>query len=87
MEGGRLVRAGVELEMNAYCRRAVAEGVTLAAESGGSCTVLTLGPASAEDVLREAIAWGSAEGLHLCDPAFVGSDTLATAARWPPPCR
>ncbi len=79
MEDGHLVRAGVELEMNAYCRRAVAEGVTLATETGGSCTVLTLGPASAEDVLREAIAWGADTGLHLCDPAFVGSDTLATA--------
>ena len=79
IEDGRLVRAGVELEMNAYCRRAVAEGVTLAAETGGSCTVVTLGPTSAEDVLREAIAWGADSGLHLCDPAFAGSDTLATA--------
>lgn len=76
---GRLVRAGVELEMNAYCRRAVAEGVALAAETGGSCTVVTLGPPSAEDVLREAVAWGADAGLHLCDPAFAGSDTLATA--------
>ncbi len=79
MEDGHLVRAGVELEMNAYCRRAVAEGVTLATETGGSCTVLTLGPASAEDVLREAIAWGAGAGIHLSDPAFAGSDTLATA--------
>jgi electron transfer flavoprotein alpha/beta subunit len=79
IEDGRLVRAGVELEMNAYCRRAVAEGVALAGTTGGSCTVLTLGPDSAEDVLREAIAWGADAGLHLCDPAFAGSDTLATA--------
>jgi electron transfer flavoprotein alpha subunit len=79
MEDGRLVRAGVELEMNAYCRRAVAEGVTLATDTGGSCTVMTLGPPSAEDVLREAIAWGADSGLHLCDAAFAGSDTLATA--------
>jgi electron transfer flavoprotein alpha subunit len=79
MEGGRLVRDGVELEMNAYCRRAVAEGVILARDTGGSCTVLTLGPPSAEDVVREAIAWGADDGLHVCDPAFSGSDTLATA--------
>ncbi len=79
MTEGRLVRDGVELEMNAYCRRAVAEGVTLATETGGTCTVLTLGPPSAEDVLREAIAWGAGSGLHLCDDAFAGSDTLATA--------
>jgi electron transfer flavoprotein alpha/beta subunit len=79
MEVGRLVRDGVELEMNAYCRRAVAEGVILARDTGGSCTVVTLGPPSAEDVLREAIAWGADRGLHVCDAAFAGSDTLATA--------
>ncbi len=79
LEGGRLVRRGVDSEMNAYCRRAVAAGVTLARDSGGSCTVVTLGPPGAEDVLREAVAWGAGSGLHICDPAFAGSDTLATA--------
>jgi len=78
-EDGRLVRDGLELEMNAYCRRAVSMGVEWAQQSGGSCTVFTLGPPSAEDVLREAIAWGAHAGVHLCDPAFAGSDTLATA--------
>jgi electron transfer flavoprotein alpha subunit len=76
---GRLVRQGVEFEMNAYCRRAVNQGVLLARATGGSCTVLTLGPPSAEDVLREAVAWGADDALHLCDDAFAGSDTLATA--------
>jgi electron transfer flavoprotein alpha subunit len=75
----RLVRVGLELEMNAYCRRAVSKGVEWAKSSGGSCTVFTLGPPSADDVLREAIAWGADEGVHLCDPEFGGSDTLATA--------
>ena len=78
-EDGRLVREGIELEMNAYCRRAVSKGVEWARESGGSCTVFTLGPPSADDVLREAVAWGADRGVHLCDPAFGGSDTLATA--------
>ncbi len=79
LESGRLNREGVELEMNAYCRRAVSKGVELAGEHGGSCTVLTLGPPSAEDVLREAVAWGAGEGVLISDPAFAGSDTLATA--------
>jgi electron transfer flavoprotein alpha subunit len=76
---GRLRRDGVDLEMNPYCRRAVAKGVELARESAGTCTVLTLGPPSAEDVLREAIAWGATDGVLVSDPAFAGSDTLATA--------
>ncbi len=79
LDGGRLVRAGVALEMNPYCRRAVAQGVALARDSGGTCTVVTLGPESAEDVVREAVAWGADQGLHACDPAFANSDTLATA--------
>ena len=79
LEDGRLVRHGPELEMNAYCRRAVAEGVSLARETAGTCTAVTFGPPSAEDVLREAVAWGADGGLHVCDEAFAGSDTLATA--------
>src|SRR3954454_919745 len=76
---GRLVREGLALEMNAYCRRAVSKGVELAQATGGTCTVLTLGPPSAEDALREAIAWGADDGVLVTDMAFAGSDTLATA--------
>ena len=76
---GRLVRDASPLEMNAYCRRAVSKGVEIARASGGRCVVFTLGPPPAEDALREAVAWGAEEGVHLCDPAFAGSDTLATA--------
>ena len=79
LEGGRLVRRDVDVEMNAYCRRAVSQGVTLAGATGGTCTVVTLGPPSAEDALREAVAWGADSGLHVCDDAFAGSDTLASA--------
>lgn len=77
--GGRLQREEVALEMNPYCRRAVSKGVELAATTGGTCTVVTLGPPAAEDCLREAIAWGADEGVLVSDPAFAGSDTLATA--------
>jgi electron transfer flavoprotein alpha subunit/electron transfer flavoprotein alpha/beta subunit len=81
---GRLERGGIELEMNPYCRRAVAKSVELAALGGGRITVVTLGPPSAEDVLREAIVWAAdrgvpARGVLVSDPAFAGSDTLATA--------
>jgi electron transfer flavoprotein alpha subunit len=82
---GRLRRDGIELEMNPYCRRAVSKAVDIARErNGSSVTVFTLGPPSAEDALREAIAWGLArevdiEGVLVTDPAFAGSDTLATA--------
>ena len=82
---GRLRRDGIELELNPYCRRAVSQGVELAsAHVGSRVTVITLGPPAAEDALREAIAWGTAravdiDGVLVTDPAFAGSDTLATA--------
>jgi electron transfer flavoprotein alpha subunit len=83
---GRLMREGLDLEMNPYCRRAVAQAVDLAVRLDGthSVTFITLGPPSAEDVLREALAWAidrdvTAQGVLVSDPAFAGSDTLATA--------
>lgn len=82
---GRLRRDGIDLELNPYCRRAVSQGVELAsARAGSRVTVITLGPPAAEDALREAIAWGTAravdtDGVLVTDPAFAGSDTLATA--------
>ncbi|MHB1974283.1 MAG: electron transfer flavoprotein subunit beta/FixA family protein, partial [Acidimicrobiales bacterium] len=76
---GRLRRAGLPLEMSAYCRRAVAKGVELAHATGGRCTVVSLGPPSAADVLREALAWGADDAVLLSDPVFAGSDTLVTA--------
>jgi electron transfer flavoprotein alpha subunit len=81
---GRLVREGLELEMNPYCRRAVAQAVALAQADGGSVTVIALGPLAAEDSVREAVAWGLARGVTIdgvlvTDAAFAGSDTLATA--------
>src|SRR5258707_4334301 len=82
---GRLRRDAIEPEMSPYCRRAVSKGVELASEHPGSrVVVFTLGPPPADDALREAIAWGlerdvDIEGVHVTDPAFAGSDTLATA--------
>ena len=78
---GRLRRDGIDLEMNPYCRRAVSQAVAI---PNAEITAFTLGPPSAEDVLREAIAWGdmhdvAIDGVLITDPAFAGSDTLATA--------
>lgn len=78
MEDGRAVRAGVDLEVNAYCRRANAKAVELAGPDG-EVVAFTMGPPPADDALREMIACGAHRGTHLCDPAFAGSDTLATA--------
>jgi electron transfer flavoprotein alpha subunit len=76
---GRLARSGVPLEMNPHCRRAVAKGVELAAANGGTCTVVTMGPPQARQVLVEALEFGCDDAVLISDHAFAGSDTLATA--------
>ena len=76
---GRLKRDGVELSMNPYCQRALSKGIELAQTTGGQCTVVTLGPPAAEDVIRWGVAAGADSGILISDPAFAGSDTLATA--------
>jgi electron transfer flavoprotein alpha subunit len=78
MEDARVVREGVALEVNAYCRRANAKAVELAG-ADGEVVVFTMGPPSARDALCEMIACGASRGVHLCDPGFAGSDTFATA--------
>lgn len=43
-------------------------------------TILTLAPQSADHMLRTGLAMGADEAVHVCDPCFAGSDTLATSA-------
>ncbi|MCL4448868.1 MAG: FAD-binding protein [Actinobacteria bacterium] len=77
LKNGRMLRDGVELEVDPYSRRAAAKAIELA--QGGESVVFTMGPPSAVDVLLEMLACGANRAVHLCDPAFAGSDTLATA--------
>lgn len=42
-------------------------------------TAVSMGPASAEQALRQALSLGAARGILICDRACAGSDTYATA--------
>lgn len=75
----RLRRDGVPLQINPFDRRAVLEATRLRAEHGGSITVVSMGPPQTESALRECLALGVDRAVHLCDAAFAGADTLATA--------
>ena len=79
-ETGTLIRSGVESILNPYCEY----GLDLAVElkkriPDVNITVFTMGPASAEGVLRRALALGADEAVLLSDRAFAGSDCWATA--------
>lgn len=54
-------------------------GLVLRDETGGELSVLTMGPARVEGMLREILSRGVDRACRLTDPAFAGSDTLATA--------
>ncbi len=75
---GRLRREGFTTEMNPWCRRAVTRAVRLSGQEGRAWAV-TMGPPSAAGVLREAMACGVHDALHVTDRALAGADCLATA--------
>src|SRR5207244_2404268 len=49
------------------------------AAHGGEVVVMTMGPPQAHEALTHCLALGADRAIHLCDRAFAGSDTLATA--------
>jgi electron transfer flavoprotein alpha subunit len=51
----------------------------LVRRTGEPLVVLSLGPPSAQGVLREALELGADRAVHLSDPAFAGSDVLVTS--------
>ena len=64
--------------VNPLDRPALSLAVALKARFGQT-TAMTMGPPQAREALYEALASGLDHGVHLSDPAFAGSDTLATA--------
>lgn len=75
----RINRHGVAGIVNPLDWGAVDAALTLRGESGGRVTAVTMGPPDARAALEAAIGAGADAGIHLCDPAFAGADTLATA--------
>jgi len=76
--------AGIEpkdlvFTINEWDNYAVEEAIRLKEKFGGTVTAVSLGPAEADEVLRRCLAMGADKALRLTDPAFDGSDALATA--------
>src|SRR3974390_942326 len=71
--------AGVAPVMNGYDANALEAALRLREQHGGKVTVVTLGPDSARDTLKRAIAMGADAAVHVNDPALVDADTYVTA--------
>ncbi len=74
-----LVREGVPLITNPFDRPAIALAVDLQKRFGARTMAVTMGPPQAKEILYEALSCGVERAAHLCDRAFAGADTLATA--------
>lgn len=74
-----LIRAGVKSILNPFDRNAVEMALQLKDKYGAKVTAVSMGPAQAKEVLREALAMGVDEAYLVTDRAFGGSDTYATS--------
>ncbi|MFF5289557.1 electron transfer flavoprotein subunit beta/FixA family protein [Paractinoplanes globisporus] len=63
-------------EMDEY---AVEEALRLQAAHGGTVTLLTMGPETAVEALRKALAMGPDAAVHVIDDALPGSCAVATS--------
>jgi len=73
-----LNRADLESVVNPFDEYALEEALRLKEAQGGEVTVLTMGPPSAEETMRKALAMGADRGVLVTDPALAGTDWLGT---------
>jgi electron transfer flavoprotein beta subunit len=74
-----LVREGVPMTINPLDEHGLEAGLQLKEGQGAEVIALSMGPPSAAEVLRHALAMGCDQAVLISDPALAGSDTLATA--------
>lgn len=78
-EAGTVDRSSAGREMNPFDLNALEMAVQIKESTGAKVIVISMGPPSAEEVLREAISRGADEGVLLSDRFFGGSDVKATS--------
>ena len=78
-ETGNLIRAGVPAILNPQDANALSAAMKMKEAYGAEITLITMGPPSAEAVLRECLAVGADKAVLVTDRAFGNADTLATS--------
>src|SRR5215217_4053306 len=71
--------AGVAPVMNGYDAHALEAALKLKEQLGGKVTVVSLGPDSARDTLKRALAMGADAAVHVNDPALNDADSTTSA--------
>lgn len=76
----RLVRSGVSLVLDPGDESTISAAIKLRDTVGNSeLTAISMGPASAQEAMRRALAMGVDRAILVTDPALAGSDALGTA--------
>ncbi len=80
LKGDRLDTSGIKYILNPYDEFAVEEAVRMKeAKKADEVVAISMGPARAQEALRNALAIGADRAVLVSDDALDGSDTLATA--------
>jgi electron transfer flavoprotein beta subunit len=72
-------RVGVDGRLSELDEYAVEEALKIVEAGEGSVTVLTMGPQGAADAVKKALQMGAHAGVHVCDDAIAGSDSVGTS--------
>ena len=76
----RLVRSGVSLVLDPGDETTISAAIKLRETIDNSeVTVVSMGPANAQEAMRRALAMGADRAILVTDPALAGSDALSTA--------
>lgn len=78
-ETGAMKRMSGDTRTNPYDLFALEAALTLREQVGGTVTVLTMGPAQAETMMRDAYTMGADDAVILSDRKFAGADVLSTS--------
>lgn len=74
-----LIREGIKGIINPCDKNAIELAVRLKEKHGGKITLISMGPQNVEKTLIHGLAIGADQAVLVCDRAFAGADTLATA--------
>jgi electron transfer flavoprotein beta subunit len=75
----RLITVDAPKKISDFDKNALEEAVRIKEKSGGEIITITAGSEDAKMTMKEALAMGADKSYIVADPAFEGSDTLATS--------
>jgi electron transfer flavoprotein beta subunit len=79
MDGHRLKREGVQGVLDPGDEFGVEAGLQLKEAGGGEVTLVSMGPATAQEAVKRGLSMGADKGVIVTDDSLQGADALVTA--------